>query len=289
MENNGLKILEAIENDYDYKLIDHIFIFHSLIYAFVISIILNYFALSFRSICSNSSYTFASTFLVLFWDFFLICFSLESWWGLWNDRFNIKMDFLSFLLTTCQPVFIFVLHHFLVLYDKVGCPSVAIVPGKDFVQFSPFFYLIFAFNIWYIIFLKKQCYFFYNKKTQSIKDRQRIACFLSIWFLWNHCLVIVTQSGKSITLAYYVINLFAIVVGFWQLFRFIKKYRAYEYALLNQNVRIQSLMQISKYIYLILKRDYTDIESINSKEGCQRARGSEPFMVIKNEPHRPIL
>ena len=30
MEDNGLKILEAIENDYDYKLIDHVFIFHSL-------------------------------------------------------------------------------------------------------------------------------------------------------------------------------------------------------------------------------------------------------------------
>jgi len=265
MEDNGLKILEAIENDYDYKLIDHVFIFHSLIYAFVVSIILNYLALSIRAIYCNSSTTFTSSFLILYWEFFLVCFSLEGWWGLWNDRFNIKMDFLSFILTTCQPLFIFVLHHFLVLYDKLNC-SIIITPSKDFVQFSPFFYLFFSFNIFYIIFLKKQCYFVYNHEKQSIKDRQFIACLLLFWFVWNYC-IINTQNNKAINILYYSINVFAIVVSFWQLFKFVEKYRKYEYALLNQNVRIQSLMQIGKYIYLILKRDYSSKDSMNSEEG----------------------
>ncbi|WP_320043845.1 hypothetical protein [uncultured Desulfobacter sp.] len=239
-----LMIFNDRNNNYNQRLTNHLLIFLSIIYAFVISEWLKGWYNQYYN--NNSIYS-----IHLAWSLIVLFLVVESWWGLWNTKILFIKNVFSFGVVLIHPFMLSVLNLLLFPNKPTDLEIYFINQNPKFFGFATF--------IFFFIALEKTV--LYQKKILRIPNLWRLAggviCFLLVYS--NNLF------DPPSTIDFYLFHFFFITVSFILLLLFTLRYKNH-----FNRIRYTKRQDFIDYLLYIASRSY-------------RKNAPYSFIVIKKE------
>ena len=210
-----LKTFSKVRN---YDANDHLFIFLSLIYAFVITYSIDNIvefcnSLSLRSL--NDLQRILNNTIALLWNMLALFLSIESWWTVWSDKEFISKRFKNFLFLICYPILLSIVTGLIRrLILKSGQYS---IPYGQYV----IFFMVASILFFYLSFLRKR----FDRYDKDI--RLRLFFAFSFFMVSLFCLfaTFLESENSAFWLFLILISSAFLYLGYRHLWSFIVKNR----------------------------------------------------------------
>ena len=255
-------IIDKLQTKRLYKLKVHYFVFLSVIYASILSELLNLWTISFKHFEMTPN-----CFFTLLWSIIVFIYIFETWWGMWRDDQKFKPTFFNLAVLLIHPCLTYFVIQCLLPSETIGKDSKII-----FFENASLFFAVSAVTLTYLVYMKRivQATGFGN---HSNRFRYRAIAFLFL-------LAIISFFNRGFFFIGF--NSLGLVICATLLYLFINSFPAHSFILSrkSQEEFIENITWLAKLPHrLSAKQDFhigfalvekkdpteTDLEELNEK------------------------
>ena len=138
-------IIDKLQTKRLYNLKVHNFVFLSVIYACILSKLLNLWAISFKHFEMTNN-----CFFTLFWSIIVFIYIFETWWGMWRDDQKFKPTFFNLTVLLIHPYLTYFVIQCLLPSETIGKDSKII-----FFENASWFFAVSVVTLTYLVCMKR--------------------------------------------------------------------------------------------------------------------------------------